>query len=301
MTPSTRGCWWDFSLERFLRSLRGVSFRPTRRSGHRSWRVAGRASVPGSYCPAGRIMNGWKKPAPRVRLPRASRSTRSTPAGPYRSARFSIAESSRASGPAIDKSAASAVAASPAPASPTSPPPGAECPDGELLERLEAILQTLDKGKLRLIRQIFWDGRSEDDLARELGLTRQAVNKRKQKLLRRLGIRPDARGRRLSPMDRGIASAMLPPRQRSSHAQPMRSRQCELPSNHPPRSWGRPTTSSPSAIRCGVPRGRPEAPSLLPVHGFSLRSAGVIRDAFLSHVHGKICRNQGRTREILQR
>jgi biotin operon repressor len=40
---------------------------------------------------------------------------------------------------------------------------------------------------LRLIRQLFWDGRSEDDLARELGLTRQAVNKRKQKLLRRLG------------------------------------------------------------------------------------------------------------------
>jgi hypothetical protein len=128
MTPSTRGCWWAFSLERFLRSLRGVSFRPTRRSGHRSWRVAGRASVPGSYCPAGRIMNGWKKPAPRVRSPRASRSTRSTPAGPYRSARFSIAESSRASGPAIDKSAASAVAASPAPASPTSPHPGPNAP-----------------------------------------------------------------------------------------------------------------------------------------------------------------------------
>ena len=65
--------------------------------------------------------------------------------------------------------------------------PGAEPPDGELLERLEAILRTLDEGELRLIRQLFWDGRSEDDLARELGLTRQAVNKRKQKLLRRLG------------------------------------------------------------------------------------------------------------------
>ena len=65
--------------------------------------------------------------------------------------------------------------------------PGAERPDGELLERLEAILRTLDEGELRLIRQLFWDGRSDDELARELGLTRQAVNKRKQKLLRRLG------------------------------------------------------------------------------------------------------------------
>jgi DNA-directed RNA polymerase specialized sigma24 family protein len=64
---------------------------------------------------------------------------------------------------------------------------GAEPPDGELLERLEAILRTLDEGELRLIRQIFWDGRSEDELAGQLGVTRQAVNKRKQKLLRRLG------------------------------------------------------------------------------------------------------------------
>jgi RNA polymerase sigma factor (sigma-70 family) len=65
--------------------------------------------------------------------------------------------------------------------------PEAERPDGALLERLEAILQTLDEGELRLIRQLFWAGRSEDQLALELGITRQAVNKRKRKLLRRLG------------------------------------------------------------------------------------------------------------------
>jgi DNA-directed RNA polymerase specialized sigma24 family protein len=59
-------------------------------------------------------------------------------------------------------------------------------PDPELLDRLAEVLQTLDEGERRLIRQIFWDARSEDDLARELGLTRQAVNKRKQKVLRRL-------------------------------------------------------------------------------------------------------------------
>ncbi len=64
---------------------------------------------------------------------------------------------------------------------------GAERHESELFERLEAILQTFDEGELRLIRQLFWDGCSEDDLARELGVTRQAVNKRKQKLLRRLG------------------------------------------------------------------------------------------------------------------
>jgi hypothetical protein len=58
--------------------------------------------------------------------------------------------------------------------------PGAERPDGALFERLEAILPTLDEGELRLIRQLFWDGRSEDELAREMGVTRQAVNKRKQ-------------------------------------------------------------------------------------------------------------------------
>ena len=30
---------------------------------------------------------------------------------------------------------------------------------------------------------LFWDGRCEDDLAREWGVSRQAVSKRKQKIL----------------------------------------------------------------------------------------------------------------------
>jgi DNA-directed RNA polymerase specialized sigma24 family protein len=59
-------------------------------------------------------------------------------------------------------------------------------PDPELFDRLADVLQTLDEGELRLIRQLFWDVRSEDQVAFELGITRQAVNKRKQKLLRRL-------------------------------------------------------------------------------------------------------------------
>jgi DNA-directed RNA polymerase specialized sigma24 family protein len=64
---------------------------------------------------------------------------------------------------------------------------GAEPPVGELLERLEANLRTLDEGELRMIRQLIWNGCSEDELAPQLGVTRQAVNKRKHELLRRLG------------------------------------------------------------------------------------------------------------------
>jgi len=67
-------------------------------------------------------------------------------------------------------------------------------PDPELLDRLAALLETLDEGERRLIRQLFWDGRSEDQLARELGVSRQAVNKRKQKLLRRLRSGLDREG-----------------------------------------------------------------------------------------------------------
>jgi DNA-directed RNA polymerase specialized sigma24 family protein len=61
-----------------------------------------------------------------------------------------------------------------------------ERPDPELLGRLAALLEALDDTDRRLVRQLFWDGRSEEQLALDLGITRQAVNKRKQKLLHRL-------------------------------------------------------------------------------------------------------------------
>jgi DNA-directed RNA polymerase specialized sigma24 family protein len=69
-----------------------------------------------------------------------------------------------------------------------------DCPEPELVDRLAVLLQTLDEGERRLIRQLFWDGRTEDQLALELGITRQAVNKRKQRLLQRLrsDLRTDA-------------------------------------------------------------------------------------------------------------
>ena len=69
---------------------------------------------------------------------------------------------------------------------PDRPAAESDRPDPERLGRLTTILEALDEGERRLIRGLFWDGRSEDQLALDLGMSRQAVNKRKQKLLRRL-------------------------------------------------------------------------------------------------------------------
>ena len=59
-------------------------------------------------------------------------------------------------------------------------------PDPEVVNRLASILGNLGESDRGLVRRLFWDGRSEDELAFELGVSRQAVNKRKQKLLQRL-------------------------------------------------------------------------------------------------------------------
>jgi RNA polymerase sigma factor (sigma-70 family) len=71
-------------------------------------------------------------------------------------------------------------------APPDRPAPGSDRPDPELLDRLAMVLGNLGKSERSLIRRLFWDGRTEDELALELGVSRQAVSKRKQKLLRRL-------------------------------------------------------------------------------------------------------------------
>ncbi len=55
--------------------------------------------------------------------------------------------------------------------------------DADTLARLEAALGSLAELDRGLIRQLFWDGRGEDDLAREWGVSRQAISKRKQKIL----------------------------------------------------------------------------------------------------------------------
>jgi DNA-directed RNA polymerase specialized sigma24 family protein len=66
---------------------------------------------------------------------------------------------------------------------PDRPAAGLDWPDSELLDRLVSMLGNLSEGEQRLIRRLFWDGRTEDELALELGVTRQAINLRKQKLL----------------------------------------------------------------------------------------------------------------------
>jgi DNA-directed RNA polymerase specialized sigma24 family protein len=61
---------------------------------------------------------------------------------------------------------------------------------------LESILEDLNQSERFLIRQLFWEGRSEEELALELGVSRQAINLRKQKVLQQLGseLRIAARG-----------------------------------------------------------------------------------------------------------
>ena len=55
--------------------------------------------------------------------------------------------------------------------------------EADTLSRLESALGRLGETDLCLIRQLFWKGRREDDLARERGVSQQAISKRKQKIL----------------------------------------------------------------------------------------------------------------------
>ena len=74
----------------------------------------------------------------------------------------------------------------PGEAIPDRPAPERPGPDADTLARLEAALGSLAELDRGLIRQLFWDGRCEDDLAREWGVSQQAVSKRKQKILQEL-------------------------------------------------------------------------------------------------------------------
>lgn len=59
--------------------------------------------------------------------------------------------------------------------------------DAETHERLLASVTDLTGTDRRLIELLFWDGLSEEAVAKELGITKQAINKRKRKIL--LGLR----------------------------------------------------------------------------------------------------------------
>ncbi len=74
----------------------------------------------------------------------------------------------------------------PGEAIPDRPAPERPGLDADTLARLEAALGSLAELDRGLIHQLFWDGRCEDDLARERGVSQQAVSKRKQKILKEL-------------------------------------------------------------------------------------------------------------------
>jgi DNA-directed RNA polymerase specialized sigma24 family protein len=59
-------------------------------------------------------------------------------------------------------------------------------PDPELVERLITTVGDRPEAERWFLRRLFWEGRTVDQLALEFGVSRQAVNKRKQKLLRQL-------------------------------------------------------------------------------------------------------------------
>jgi DNA-directed RNA polymerase specialized sigma24 family protein len=77
------------------------------------------------------------------------------------------------------------------------PAAGSARPDPESLDRLAMMLGDLSEDERWLIRRLFWEGHSEDEIAFELGVTRQAVNKRKHKILLRL--RSDFLKKELAP------------------------------------------------------------------------------------------------------
>lgn len=55
-----------------------------------------------------------------------------------------------------------------------------------LLEKLSEALNALPTEEYDLIHKIFFEGYSERSIAEELGITRQSVNERKKRILRKL-------------------------------------------------------------------------------------------------------------------
>ena len=71
------------------------------------------------------------------------------------------------------------------------PSPIRSCPDPldldpVLFEQLAPILDGLPDADRGLIDQLFWAGRTEDDLAAAFGITQQGVNKRKRLVIGKL-------------------------------------------------------------------------------------------------------------------
>lgn len=59
-------------------------------------------------------------------------------------------------------------------------------PDPDLLEQMTRALDRLSEPERRLIRQLFWDGSSLDELSGVMGVSREALMKRKGRVLLKL-------------------------------------------------------------------------------------------------------------------
>ena len=58
--------------------------------------------------------------------------------------------------------------------------------DQDEAERLKVSLSALGDDDRLLLQHLFWDGRTESEVASGLGISQQAVNKRKRKILSEL-------------------------------------------------------------------------------------------------------------------
>jgi RNA polymerase sigma factor (sigma-70 family) len=67
-----------------------------------------------------------------------------------------------------------------------SPPPEDAVSDKLLLEQMLGCFGQLAEDDRALLTALYFDGKSENEVSRELGITQQAVNKRRQKAIRKL-------------------------------------------------------------------------------------------------------------------
>ena len=140
-----------------------------RRPGRCCGRGAGRGSGPGG-CPRGGRRD-WCDEARAQGAAACGARAISTLAAAFRSTPSSTVASSTPSGPATARSVTYGRRTRPGEAIPDRPAPECPGPDADTLARLAAVLGSLAELDRGLIRQLFWDGRSEDDLAREWGVS----------------------------------------------------------------------------------------------------------------------------------
>ena len=142
----------------------------------RSWRVPPRWSAD-DWCDEACAEVQWPMPRP---------ATTSTPVAACPWTPSATVAWLTPSEPATARSGPDGLLAGSGVAIPDLPAPTLPGLDPDTLESLVSALDNLAALDRSLIRQLFWDGRREHDLAREWGVSQQAVSKRKQKILQEL-------------------------------------------------------------------------------------------------------------------